>query len=241
MIPAFNEERKLPGVIHQFEPHFTRENILIANDGSTDDTTGVIMQYGLQSVNNEKNQGKGLILKKGFERIVEEFPEAEWIITVDADGQHKSKDLSKFFEIINKKSNIGIIVGTRNYSLMPNTNRVSNLLTSQWCNYWLDWGINDLQCGFRAYKTDNLKEILDYGLSCTKFDFETEILLVAWILGMKIVQVPIETVYEKLRRRSRITPHLDTLRWMKLMLRFGFQFQFMYKIWQRKSMKTPKD
>lgn len=240
MIPAFNEDKRLPSVIHQFEPIFTKEKILIANDGSTDNTKDIISQYGLQSVNNKKNQGKGVVLRRGFEKIVKKFPKVEWIITVDADGQHRSKDLSQFFEIMDQKKNISIIVGTRNYSLMPNVNRVSNLLTSQWCNYWLDWGIKDLQCGFRAYKTDSLRKILENGLSCTKFDLETEILIVAWILRMKLAQVPIDTVYEKQRRRSRIAPHLDTLRWMKLMLRFGFQFQFMYKIWQgkKKTLRT---
>ncbi|MHA2174584.1 MAG: glycosyltransferase family 2 protein [Candidatus Hodarchaeales archaeon] len=234
IVPAYNEEKTLPSVIQQLETYINRENILIANDGSIDNTIRVTKQYGLESINNEINQGKGFILRKGFEKIVMENPEVDWIITFDADGQHNSQDLPQFFEIINQNSNVSIIIGTRDYHLMPSANRISNLLTSRWCEYWLNWGISDLQCGFRAYYTEDIREILDYGLSCTKFDLETEILLVAWILGKKMTQVPIKTLYEQQRRRSRIAPNLDTLRWMKLMLKFGFQYQFMHKIWQRK-------
>ncbi len=117
--------------------------------------------------------------------------------------------------------------------MMPFINRISNLLTSKWCKYWLQWDIDDLQCGFRCYNVESLRKILKHGLSCSKFDLETEILLVAWFLDIPLGQIPISTLYAKQRRRSRITPTIDTLRWIRVVSLFGFNSTFFRKAWSR--------
>ncbi|MCK4847547.1 MAG: hypothetical protein KAT16_00820, partial [Candidatus Heimdallarchaeota archaeon] len=59
---------------------------------------------------------------------------------------------------------------------------------------------------------------------------ETEILLVAWFLNIGLGQIPISTHYAEQRRRSRITPTIDTLRWIRLVTRYGFIPKFFRKM-----------
>jgi hypothetical protein len=164
----------------------------------------------------------------------------QWVLTFDADGQHDTQDIPNFLKTTSKLSNKGIIIGKRHYSLMPNINRISNLLTSSWCKFWLQWNVDDLQCGFRCYSMHSLKKILAHGLSRNKFDLETEILFVAWLNNIKITQIPIKTVYQDHRRTSRIIPIIDTLRWIKLGMEFGFTFKFFHQIWLTRKNKNEK-
>ncbi len=233
VIPAFNEENHIIQVIHQLIRYISMDQILVANDGSTDNTLEVIRELGARNVSIPKNQGKGFILRKSITYILQEIPSVKWIITFDADGQHDHHDIPHFLSAIQSRPEIGVFVGHRDFSKMPRSNRISNFLTSKWCKFWLRWDINDLQCGFRCYNAESLRKILKYGLLCNKFDLETEILLVAWFLDINLDQIPISTYYDKQRRRSRITPTIDTFRWIRLVTRFGFNSLFLRKMLHR--------
>ncbi len=231
IIPAYNEEEALSFVVRRLDKFFSRDQMILANDGSTDNTLLIAKQLGLKTINGSVNRGKGYILRKSFQTIVSKNLKFRWILTFDADGQHDSRDIPKFLKAISKLPDKGIILGKRHYSQMPTINRISNLLTSTWCKFWLQWNVDDIQCGFRCYSIDSLKKILFHGLSKNKFDFETEILFVAWLNDINIMQIPIKTVYQRHGRRSRITPTIDTLRWVKLGMEFGFTYDFFHKIW----------
>ena len=231
IIPAYNEELSLSRVIHQLDKYFSRKQILVADDGSIDNTLLIARRLGVKMVRSRSNQGKGFILRKAFMAVISQMPSVTWILTLDADGQHSPGDIPKFLSTVKRASDIGIVNGKRKYLQMPIKNRVSNTLTSKWCNFWLKWNIDDLQCGFRLYNLKYLKEIMNYGLTSRKFDLETEILYIAWLKDIKLTQIPITTMYEEQRRRSRIKPTLDALRWVWLGVKFGFKLEFFHKIW----------
>lgn len=231
IIPAYNEELSLPKLIHQLDKYFTREQILIADDGSVDNTLSIAEDLGIKTVKNTLNQGKGFVLRRAFMNVISQMPRIKWILTMDADGQHSTGDIPRFISTSERIPDLGIINGKRQYLQMPFVNRLSNIITSNWCNFWLKWNIDDLQCGFRLYNVENLREIIDYGLKSRKFDLETELLFIAWLKGIKVTQIPITTVYADERRRSRIKPAMDSLRWVYLGMRFGFKLQFFHKIW----------
>ncbi|MHA1931663.1 MAG: glycosyltransferase family 2 protein [Promethearchaeota archaeon] len=230
VIPAFNEEKHIIDVVSELNRYIAKDQILVANDGSTDNTLRIVRELGTKIVSIPKNQGKGFILRKSFTHIFLEIPGVKWIITFDADGQHDNHNIPHFLTAIQTRSEFGVFVGRRDFSKMPLINRISNSLTSKWCKFWLRWDINDLQCGFRCYNADSLRKILKYGLRGNKFDLETEILLTAWFLDIKLCQIPISTYYDKERRRSRITPTIDTIRWIRLVARFGFDSTFFRKM-----------
>ncbi len=211
-----------------------REQIILADDGSTDCTMQIAKEYQIRIIRSKINVGKGYILKNAFKAIIKYLPHYKWIITLDADGQHNPKDLISFFKSKKNDENVSIFVGSRDFRKMPKSNYISNILTSNWCKFWLKWELEDLQCGYRCYNTKRLKQLLQYGLSKKNFDFETEILFVAWFLDMKIKELPIQTVYFFRHRKSRVLPSIDTLRWIWLIISFGLNTQFMRKILLKK-------
>jgi len=234
LLPAFNEEKTIQKVIQQLSRVFSFRQMILADDGSTDNTSQIAQEFGIKIIRNKANRGKGHILRKAFAIILKKFPKAKWVLTIDADGQHDVQDIPLFFQTINRNSEADIIIGRRDYNQMPLLNSISNKITSNWSNFWLDWNLHDLQCGFRCYRTEILRSILDYGLTRNRFDLETEILIVSWILDVNIIEIPITTLYPNTQRKSRIQPVIDTFRWMLLIAKFAFSLQFVTYIWQKR-------
>ena len=236
LIPSFNEEENLSYILNEVIKYVPREYIILADDGSTDRTIQIAKEYRIRIIRSKLNVGKGFILKNAFEAIIKYLPNIKWIVTLDADGQHNPKDLLSFSESIKNDNEICILIGRRDYRKMPKFNFISNILTSNWCKFWLQWKLDDLQCGYRCYNTKKLEKILYYGVSRKNFDFETEILFVAWFLDMKIKELPVQTVYFQRHRKSRVLPSIDTLRWIWLIISFGLNVHFMRKILLKKGL-----
>lgn len=237
-MPAFNEENSLSNIIIQLDNFFSRDQLILADDGSTDNTSKIAKKMGIRIIRNRKNRGKGSILRSSFAILVKKFPEFKWIMTIDTDGQHDYHDIIHFLETINLYPEVDIIVGKRDYNQMPPVNWISNKLTSWWSNYWLNWNLADLQCGYRCYNITALRKILDFGLKKNKFDLETEILLVAWLLDLKIVDISIKTLYPQNHRKSRIRPVFDTMRWILLVFQYAFIPRFVVKVWQTRFLRN---
>ncbi|MHA1973527.1 MAG: glycosyltransferase family 2 protein [Candidatus Hodarchaeales archaeon] len=238
VIPVYNEEKQLKLLMNKIIRIFAKKNLIIADDGSKDATTKISRSMGILTVRHKNNEGKGSILKKTFQFILDTFPDKKWIITLDGDNQHNPQDILKFIDAISKNPNIDIWVGSRDYKKMPLFNRVSNQVTSGWCRYWLKWEVSDIQCGFRAYSIKALKKLPLRELKRKKFDFETEILLKAWLKQLKIKEVPISTIYLRNHRKSKILPSVDTLRWIILMTQFGFSPSFLPRIFMNRKKQT---
>lgn len=235
LIPAFNEEKNLFRLIDQLKrAGFNTSHLVLADDGSTDQTSQIGRDLGIRIIRSPTNYGKGYILYHAFNTILNRFPSIESIMTIDGDGQHDHREIPEFLKALDKDDSLGIVIGRRDFNIMPRINKISNSLTSMWCLYWLQWDIPDVQCGFRAYRSSILRRILDYGISTRKFDFETELLFITWLLGFDISSIPIRTVYIQNNRKSYVVPITDTLRWTRLAFRFGFNPQFMRRIWKQR-------
>jgi glycosyltransferase involved in cell wall biosynthesis len=237
LLPAFNEEKTIQKIIEQLVEIYSPHQIILADDGSTDKTPQIAKEYGIKIIRNGKNRGKGHILRNAFAIILKYFPKANWILTMDTDGQHNIRDIPYFIRTMTRHPEADIIIGKRKYTQMPPINWISNKLTSGWSNFWLNWNLHDLQCGFRCYQTDALHRILEYGLTKDKFDLETEVLIISWILNQNIIEIPITTLYLNTERKSRIQPPIDTFRWMLLIAKYAFSLQFVTLVWQRRYLR----
>ena len=211
LIPTYNEANTIGELITQIRNYIP--DVIIVDDGSSD-STGTVASKNLATVlTNEKNQGKGASLKKGFDyALVSGFGA---VITMDGDGQHFTEDIP-FFMRLAQYSNTGIIIGNRTLKIgnCPFVRLITNRFMS-----WLLSGITkqdipDTQCGFRLIKKEVLEKV---NLKTSHFETESEILLQASRLGFKIESVPVKTVYQG--RSSYISPLVDTLRFIKLMMR----------------------
>ncbi len=213
LIPAYNEELNVQNAIKSVKKFVSPENIIIVDDGSTDNTYNKVRDEGAYMIKHPKNMGKGMAHRTGFNFAIKKGFDA--VITMDADGQHNPEEIPVFLKNMGK---FDIIIGTREYNIrnMPVirywTNRTTSLVTSLLARRI----IRDSQSGYRLIKTEILKRV---HLKTKHFQTETEILIQAGRMGYKIGEIPIKTIYS-FERRSYINPVIDTLRFIGLAISY---------------------
>ncbi|MEJ2568245.1 MAG: glycosyltransferase family 2 protein [candidate division WOR-3 bacterium] len=100
VIPAFNEEKNLGKLLERISLIFPLKNVLVVDDGSSDKTSLIAKNAGSRIFRFEKNQGKGLALRAGFDFAIKNDFEA--VLTMDADGQHDPNEIPKFINHLTK-------------------------------------------------------------------------------------------------------------------------------------------
>ena len=107
-IPAFNEEESLPNVILSCRKHFPEANLLVINDGSTDGTVEVLNSLGANHISLPYNLGVGGAIRAGFTYAKKN--KYEFLVQLDADGQHNPAHINLLFEEIDK---CDVVIGSR--------------------------------------------------------------------------------------------------------------------------------
>ena len=212
VIPAYNERFSLVGVLEDvMEKGFP---VLVVDDGSADNTYEVAKKKANLVIRNEKNFGKGLSLSKGITHLLKNT-DFDYVITMDADGQHSPLDLEKFTN--EAKAGTDFVVGNRmsNPAGMPFVRIITNMFMSWIISKAADQKIPDTQCGFRLIKRDILEKL---AIKSKKFEIESEIIIKAARLGTPIKSIPIRSVYFK-NQQSKIRPLRDALRFWKFIFR----------------------
>lgn len=208
IIPAFNEAKNIGLLINSIKKILP--DILVIDDGSSDDTSTVARSSGAIVLKHEINRGKGFSLIEGFEYCLKQDFDA--VITMDGDGQHLAEEIPHFLEAC-KEQNASVVVGNRlnNARNMPLIRFLTNKFMSWLISIIIKQKVLDTQCGFRLLRAECIKSLK---FSTKNYDTETEILIEASKKGFKIVSVSIESVY--LGSKSKINPFIDTLRFFSL-------------------------
>ncbi len=209
-IPAYRAEKELS----QFLPHLLNyipaSQVVVLIDGDYDSSKIVCKSCGIQTIIHPENRGKGAALTTLFHSLANKF---SWIITMDADGQHIPEDIPQFIDKIKQEDqNCAIVVGSRNRSgtSMPFARKCSNGLTSWFLSLVTGQVIADSQCGYRAYRSSVVQS---FSCRYTRFEMESEILILTSSLGHRITNVPVSTIYNG--GPSHISHLKDTLRWIR--------------------------
>jgi glycosyltransferase involved in cell wall biosynthesis len=212
VIPAFHEEKHIADVVRRTLKQVV--NVVVVDDGSTDATAEEARKAGADVIVHEKNLGKGESIKSGFRYWLEHG--ATYVIVLDGDGQHLPEEIP-FFMAAASASGANLLIGTRmnNVRDMPFVRRAVNRYMSRTISNACRQEIPDTQCGFRMVHRDLIPDLLG---GTERFDYETEMLIVASRAGCDIASVPISTVYSD--EVSSIHPVRDTLRFFKLMRQY---------------------
>ncbi len=213
VIPAFNAEKTITSVINDLVNYgFSRDNIIVVNDGSSDRTAELSKKKGITVFNHEKNLGKGAALRNGFNLARKSH--IKKIFVVDADAQHKVSEIDSFLEM---NGRYDLTIGERKdiFRQMPVdrllTNRTVNLVVS------LLSGVRtmDVQCGFRYI---DLKIFDEIELRTNRYQTESEMVVKAARKKFRIGFVPVSTIYGS--EKSHINPLIDTVRFISMAVRF---------------------
>jgi glycosyltransferase involved in cell wall biosynthesis len=212
VIPAYQEENHVAEVARRVRAQL--EHVLVVDDGSTDATAERARRAGVDVIVHPQNRGKGESIKTGMRYWLDRG--IDYIVLLDADGQHLPEEIARFIDAAGQ-NNVKIFVGTRmnDVTSMPLVRRVVNRYMSDKISRACGQQIPDTQCGFRMLHRDVIPELLG---GTNRFDYETEMLIIASRNGHRIAAVPITTVYSD--EVSSIHPVRDTLRFFKLLRQY---------------------
>jgi glycosyltransferase involved in cell wall biosynthesis len=212
VIPAYLEEKHIGDVARRTLLQLA--NVVVVDDGSADRTAEQARNAGADVIVHEQNRGKGESIKSGFRYWLERG--VNYVVILDGDGQHLPEEIERFLAAA--ASGIGeLLIGTRMNDVreMPLVRKMVNRYMSRKISRACGQDIPDTQCGFRMVHRSILSSLLG---GTERFDYETEMLILASRAGCRIASVPISTVYSD--EVSSIHPVRDTFRFFKLMRRY---------------------
>ena len=213
VIPAYQEEKHVGDVAQR--AHAQLEHVLVVDDGSTDATAQRAQSAGVDVVVHPQNRGKGESIKTGLRYWFDRG--SEYVVLLDADGQHLPEEISRFVDATASGSDAKIFIGSRmnDTRTMPFVRRIVIRYMSNKISRVCGQRIPDTQCGFRMLHRDIIPAVLG---GASRFEYETEMLIIASRKGHRVASVPITTVYSD--EVSSINPVRDTLRFFKLMRQY---------------------
>lgn len=173
VVPAYNEERTIGDVIcstiSAMQSLRMPFEIIVVDDGSTDNTRRTVARYKATVLFNGKNRGKGHALRKGFQHA-----QGDIIVTLDADGAHTPKEIPELIDPL--FNGVDIVAGSRflghGKDSTSTLNRLGNFIFNLTILILTGKYITDSQTGFRAYKKQVLKKL---NLESVGYEIETEI------------------------------------------------------------------
>ncbi len=110
VVPAHNESGNIEGVISDIRKNFSEADMLVINDCSTDNTEEILKNLGVNHVNNVFNVGYAMSIQTGIKYAQQNG--YQYVVQMDADGQHAAKDARKLYDEATK-SGSDIIIGSR--------------------------------------------------------------------------------------------------------------------------------
>ncbi len=205
VIPVYNHGAQVRKVVEKCLQF--RLPVVVVDDGSTDSTPDVLASLsGITVIRHTDNQGKGASLLTGFAAVLQQ---ADWAITIDADGQHDPEDILSLSRAV-PEGQRPLVIGKRTemeHKNVPWTSRWGRKFGNFWV--WASGGrwLSDSQSGFRIYP---LPETLHLGTKARRFQFEVEVLVRAMWRGIPIIEAPVRVAYESPEERvSHFRPWLD--------------------------------
>jgi glycosyltransferase involved in cell wall biosynthesis len=153
IVPAFNEGPTLAGLIAGLRVAAPWLEILVIDDGSTDDTAARAAAAGARVIRHPYNKGNGAAVKTGIRQAAGAF-----VLIVDADGQHRPADAVR---LVARLDEYDLVVGARSSATQATiARRLGNRLLNAIASYLTRRRIPDLTSGFRAARRACLAEFL---------------------------------------------------------------------------------
>ncbi len=214
VVPCYNESKDIIKNIEIVKNYLKDKNInhelLLVNDGSKDNTKEVIESIdGVIALSYEPNQGKGYAVKYGVEHAT-----GDYVLFMDAD---LSTDLSAIEKVVDLAGNYDFIIGSRHAkdSVIKKKQPALRVFIGWCCRILVKMlfhtKLKDTQCGFKAFKTDVAKKVVDKQL-VNKFAFDVEYVYIAKL--NKISTTEIGVIWSD-DRGSTVSPFKSSMRFLK--------------------------
>ncbi len=200
VIPAYNEENRLPATISRLKCYLARAEwefaeVVVVDDGSRDATVRVVQNIdtgglAMRVLRNPGNRGKGYAVRNGVQKA-----KGEWTLVTDADLSTPIEELEKLWSAacdsgaqvaIGSRALDRSLVGVHQPVLRESAGRLFNVIAR-----WLTGlPFKDTQCGFKLFETRVAREVFQRQ-RIERFGFDVEALFIARQLGYSAIEVPV--------------------------------------------------
>lgn len=215
IIPAFNEEASLPGVIQDLRTNFPEGDILVVDDGSRDRTAAIAAAAGVRVARLPFNLGIGGAVQTGYRLAQKE--QYDVAVQFDGDGQHVAAEIRGLLDALARGGG-DIVVGSR--FLAPGDyrpsffRRIGIWIFSRVLSSIIGMPVTDTTSGFRAA---NRRVIAQFSRVYPEDYPEVESLVVLHRAGLRIAEVPVR-MRDRTGGRSSITPVRSAYYMVKVLL-----------------------
>ncbi|MDO5859222.1 glycosyltransferase family 2 protein [Methanobrevibacter sp.] len=193
VLPAYNEATRIQPVIEAIAEK--GYNMVIVNDGSSDNTLDVIMESKRKYPNRIHvyslliNRGVGVATQTGFDAVLKYNP--KYIVSMDSDGQHSADDLDDVIKPL-VTGEAEAVIGVRPLKDMPFTRNFANAIMNILTRIFYRVNVSDSQTGFRALTRNALNKIT---INATGYLISSEFIREINDNDIPFAEVPIETIY----------------------------------------------
>lgn len=232
VLPAYNEARALPALLERLSclrASGLNASVIVVDDGSTDDTIGVVMNWApragrVEVIRHAANSGLGAALRTGLLAAIEGLEDRDAVVVMDADDTHDPADIA---EMIERLDDADVVIGSR-FAEGGGTEGVPfhRQLLSEGSSALLRAvcplpGVRDYTSGFRAYRAGVVKSALRSHIDVFDlpgFSVTAGLLLALGASGARINEVPVTIRYGRKAGRSKM-PVWKTVRGILALVR----------------------
>ena len=211
VIPAKNEGTSLPALLEGLKVLNQVVEIIVVNDGSTDDTSEICRRLGVVEVKHPYSKGNGAAIKSGARAASNEF-----IVFMDADGQHRPEDIPALLDKMSE--GYDMVVGARHSSSQASMARLmANGFYNKLSSWMVEQKIEDLTSGFRVVKAEKFKRFLY--LLPNGFSYPTTSTMAFFRAGFSVGYYPFSA--QQRIGKSHINYFKDGVRFLLIIFKVG--------------------
>jgi len=214
VLPAKNESGAIGQTIERIKQLNITHEIIVVNDGSTDDTKSIAEHAGAKVITHPYSKGNGAAIKTGARTAT-----GDVIIFMDADGQHDPQDIPHLLQKI--EEGYDLVVGARQKGSQASLGRgIANGLYNNLATYMTEQKVEDLTSGFRAVRAEKFREFLY--LLPNGFSYPTTSTMAFFRAGYSVTYIPIHAA--KRIGKSHIQPLKDGVRFFLIIFKIATLF-----------------